>query len=66
MAESRDHRLLVAALLRRMIERGIAVHGADAAGWPRPQLVGGRRPDVLGYYAAGGSAVAGEAKSLFR
>lgn len=45
-----------------MIERGIAVRGAAAAGWPRPELVGGRRPDVLGYYAAGGTVVAGEAK----
>lgn len=62
MPESRDHRLLVVALVNRMGEQGITVLGAEAPGWRRPALVGGRRPDVLGYYRPGGCVVAGEAK----
>ena len=62
MTETRIHRRLVAALVRDMLARGIRVTAADAPGWRRPQLVGRRRPDVVGYYHAGGAVVAGEAK----
>lgn len=62
MAESREHRALVADLVRQMLARGITVRTADSPGWSRPSLVGLRRPDVFGFYRAGGTIVAGEAK----
>lgn len=62
MSETREHRLLVAALVARMQHSSITVLSAAAPGWPRPPLIGGRRPDVVGFYRPGGSIVAGEAK----
>ena len=62
MSEGREHRRAVQALARTMHRRGIIVHAADAPGWPRPPLIGGRRPDVLGFYPVVGVAVVGEVK----
>jgi hypothetical protein len=62
MAESRDHKRLVACLVRRMMEQSITVTAAQAPGWPPPPWIGRRRPDVFGYYRTGGAVVAGEAK----
>lgn len=62
MAESREHRLLVLSLVTRMLEYDIAVLAAEAPGWRRPAVIGGRRPDVIGFYRVGGSVVAAEAK----
>jgi hypothetical protein len=45
-----------------MRESSITVGGAAAPGWKPPPLIGGRRPDIVGYYRIGGSIVAGEAK----
>src|SRR4051812_1785512 len=62
MAESREHRRLVAAVVRDMLDVGITGLAAAAPGWPAPPLIGGRRPDVRGYYAIGAAVIAGEAK----
>ncbi len=62
MSETRDHRRRVLALARAMQDRGITVVAADAPGWPRPERIGGRRPDVLGFYSVVGVWVAGEVK----
>lgn len=62
MPETREHRRLVSALVARMQQSSITVMSAAAPGWPAPPLIGGRRPDVLGFYRPGGSVVAGEAK----
>lgn len=62
MAEGREHRLLVRALVGHLQARHVTVLSADSRGWPRSAAVGQRRPDVYGYYQAGGAAVAGEAK----
>src|SRR5437879_2109064 len=62
MAESREHRRLVRCLVRQMRASGIDVIRAAAPGWRIPPLVGGRRPDVFGYYVIGAAVAAGEAK----
>lgn len=62
MPESREHRLLVRALVRHLQSRHVTVLSADSRGWPRSPALGSRRPDVLGYYTPSGTAVAGEAK----
>lgn len=62
MAESREHQRLVSGLVRHLQSLGVVVIAADAPGWRRTPLVGGRRPDVVGYHPAGRYAVAGEAK----
>lgn len=45
-----------------MQDAGIRVSAAAAPGWPAPPLIGGRRPDVVGYYAIGAAVIGGEAK----
>ena len=62
MSESRLHRRRVLALVRHMQARGVEVLAADAPGWRRPPPIGGRRPDVFGFYPVLGVAVAGEVK----
>ena len=62
MSERREHRRGVQALTRAMQDRGITILAADAPGWRRPPQIGGRRPDVLGYYPVVGVPVVGEVK----
>lgn len=63
MAESREHQRLVRSLTAHLQRSRVTIVGVAARGWPTPPLLGGRRPDVLGYYfPGGGAAVAGEAK----
>lgn len=62
MAETRQHQRLVLALVRYLQRVGCEILAADAPGWPRTPLLGGRRPDVLAYYTIGGCMLAGEAK----
>jgi hypothetical protein len=62
MPENREHRRLVLALVREMLGAGITVPGAAERGWSRPPLIGGRRPDVVGFYGVGAAVTADEAK----
>jgi hypothetical protein len=62
MAEGREHRRLVRALVGHLQDCHVTVAAAAIRGWPSPQAVGARRPDVLGYCAPLGIVVAGEAK----
>jgi hypothetical protein len=62
VAESRGHRQLVRGLIRHMLGSGVQIIAAAAPGWPAPPLIGGRRPDVVGYYPVGAALMAGEAK----
>lgn len=62
MAESLDHRRLVRGLVGHLLRSHVRVLAADTPGWPRTPALSGRRPDVLGFYRAGGAVVAGEAK----
>ena len=57
------HKAGVRALMRVMQEDGFRIERADATGYTKPQTIGTKEPDVIGYRNTDGLYAFGEAKT---
>jgi hypothetical protein len=62
MAESLEHHRLAEDLANLLAMAGFAVVRRDAAGWRRPALIHGCRPDLVAWHLVRPDRVLGEAK----
>ncbi len=57
------HKAGIRAVMRAMQADGFKIERADATGFVKPQSIGSKQPDVIGYRTADGLYAFGEAKT---